>query len=156
MKKELVPIGWREFISIPELKIKEIKIKIDTGARTSALHVTDLVYHKKGKKQYAEFYIHPNQESSRPRFKNIVEVKCFKNIKSSNGISQKRPVIEAEVKFGSLTKEIEITLVNRDMMGFRMLLGRAAMRDTFLVNPSKSFLLKKLKKKVVKVKRAVK
>lgn len=146
MKKELIHIGWREFISIPELKIKEIKVKIDTGARTSALHVTDLIFHKKGKKDFAEFYIHPNQDSSRPRFKNIVEVKCFKSIKSSNGISQKRPVITAMVKFGALTKEIEITLVNRDMMGFRMLLGRAAMRDTFLVNPSKSYLLKKKKK----------
>ncbi|MFT6071393.1 MAG: hypothetical protein ACJAT2_000575 [Bacteriovoracaceae bacterium] len=145
-KKELIQIGWREFIAIPELKIKEIKVKVDTGARTSALHVTDLTYHKKGKKQLAEFYIHPNQESSRPRFKNIVEVKCFKSIKSSNGISQKRPVINAMVKFGKMEKEIEITLVNRDMMGFRMLLGRAAMRDTFLVNPSKSFLLKKVKK----------
>ncbi len=145
-KKELVHIGWREFISIPELKIKEIKVKVDTGARTSALHVTDLTYHKKGRKHLAEFYIHPNQESSRPRFKNIVEVKCFKSIKSSNGISQKRPVIDAMVKFGGMDKEIEITLVNRDMMGFRMLLGRAAMRDTFLVNPSKSYLLKKVKR----------
>jgi hypothetical protein len=146
VKKEMVHIGWREFISIPELKIKEIKVKVDTGARTSALHVTDLTYHKKGKKFLAEFFIHPNQDSSRPRFKNLIEVKCFKSIKSSNGETQKRPVITATVKLGSLEREIEITLVNRDLMGFRMLLGRAAIRDSFLVSPGKSYLLKKSKK----------
>tara|TARA_Y100000590_G_scaffold291057_1_gene327686 strand:+ start:7301 stop:7744 length:444 start_codon:yes stop_codon:yes gene_type:complete len=145
-KKEKLAIGWRERIAIPELKIKEIKVKVDTGARTSALHVTDLEIIKKGRKTFVDFYVHPNQDSSRPRFRNLVEVECFKDVKSSNGVSSKRPVIKVDAKLGQVTKTIEVTLVNRDMMGFRMLLGRAALRGEFLVDSGKSYLLGKVKK----------
>lgn len=145
-KRQKIEIGWREYVSIPGLKIKKIKVKVDTGARTSALHVTDLKISKEGRKQIAEFFIHPNQDSSLPKFKNKVPVHCFKVVKSSNGESSKRPVVLANVKFGKMEKEIEITLVNRDLMGFRMLLGRAAMRSDFVVDPGKSFLLTKDKK----------
>lgn len=148
-KKEKVVIGWREFIAIPELKVKEIKAKIDTGARTSALHVTNLEIEKSGNAKYANFVVHPDQNSSKPSFKNRHRVHEFKIVKSSNGESSKRPVILVEAHFGKLVKEIKVTLVNRDLMGFRMLIGRTAMTQDFIVDPQKSFLLS-TKKKVKK------
>lgn len=147
MKKEKVVIGWREKISIPSLDVKEIKVKVDTGARTSSIHVSELEVIKKGKYYYADFVIHPVQRKSHPSIKKRVRIISFRDVRSSNGISSERPVIMATVELGSVKKEVEMTLVNRDMMGFRMLLGRTAIRPDFLVDVSKSFLLEKKKKK---------
>lgn len=142
-KKEKRIIGWREIGSIPPLGIKEIKMKIDTGARTSALHVTNLKLVKRGSTQFVEFVVHPKQRSATPQIKNRHRVFCFKNVKSSNGVTQKRPVIKTYIILDHEVKEIEITLVDRDLMGFRMLLGRIAMQGDYIVDPSKSFLLSK-------------
>lgn len=152
IKKVKKILGWREFISIPELSIKEIKAKIDTGARTSALHVTNLKIFKRGQTQFAEFTVHPNQHSSKPEIHTRHKISSFKVVKSSNGISSKRPAIKANIMIGLEKKEIEITLVNRDLMGFRMLLGRTALRPDCIIDPGKSYLLKKSKplKKSVK------
>lgn len=150
LKKESV-VGWREIVAIPSLGVKEIKAKVDTGARTSSLHVTDLKVIKRGKTQFVEYIVHPKQDSSTPKIRNRTKVLAFRNVKSSNGITSKRPVVLVEVLFGQLKKEIEITLVNRDLMGFRMLIGRTALRPNFLVHSGKSFLLKnELKKKKIK------
>jgi hypothetical protein len=141
--KSLEIIGWREVLSIPALGIQEIKVKIDTGARTSSLHVTNLKVIEEGSQKFVEYIVHPRQSSSNPKIKNKSKVIEFRNIKSSNGANSNRPVIKVEVDFGKIKKEIEITLVNRDLMGFRMLLGRTALKSNFLVDSSKSFLLKK-------------
>lgn len=142
-KKEKTTIGWREEIAIPAFGIKATKVKVDTGARTSALHVTKLKIIKRGQTLFAEFYVHPNQDSSAPRVKNRYKIEGFRMVKSSNSISSKRPVVKTDIIIGSLRKEIEITLVNRDLMGFRMLLGRSALKGQFIVDVSKSYLLKK-------------
>ena len=142
-KKSYLTVGWREIVSIPSLGIKEIKAKIDTGARTSSLHVTDLKIIKRGNTKFAEFNVHPKQKSALPKFKNRVRIESFRNVKSSNGITSRRPVIVTTVIMGTLKKEIEITLVNRDLMGFRMLLGRTTLKGDFLINPAKSYLLQK-------------
>lgn len=139
--KQDIIIGWRENISIPTLGVDIIKAKIDTGARTSALHVSNLEIIKKGRYQYAEFVVHPRQKKSNPAITCRHKIIDLRAIKSSNGISSTRPVIEIEIVIGSFRKLIEVTLVNRDLMGFRMLLGRTAIRKSFLVDPSKSFLL---------------
>lgn len=136
-------IGWREVASIPALGIKEIKIKIDTGARTSALHVTNLKFTRRGTTEFAEFIVHPKQRSATPKIQNRHKIFCYKTVKSSNGVSSKRPVIKTNIYLGEKKKEIEITLVDRDLMGFRMLLGRTAMNGDYIVDPSKSFLLSK-------------
>lgn len=143
-KKLKLILGWREIISIPELGIKEIKAKVDTGARTSALHVSNLKIYKRGQTQFADFTVHPKQHSSKPEIHNRHKISSFRVVKSSNGISSKRPVIKANVMIGLEKKEIEITLVNRDLMGFRILLGRTALRNSCIVDPSKSYLLKKM------------
>ncbi len=142
IKRTKTVIGWREYISIPELGIKEIKAKADTGARTSALHVSNLKIVKRGQTKFAEFTVHPRQHNSKPEIHNRHKISSFRLVKSSNGMTSKRPVIKANIMLGLEKKEIEITLVNRDLMGFRLLLGRTALRSNFLVDPGRSYLLK--------------
>lgn len=140
-KKVLFEIGWREEVSIPELSRYKIKAKVDTGARTSALHVTGLKITKKGKYEYASFVIHPKQDSSQPAIKCEKRILEKRNIKSSSGHISLRPVIEVEIKMGEHIFKTEITLVNRDLMGFRMLLGRKTLKGMFVVNVARSFML---------------
>lgn len=145
-------MGWREYLDIPELQIEAIKAKIDTGARTSAIHVTNLKILKKGKSFFAEFNVHPKQNSAKPTFHNRCKIFKFKTVKSSNGISSERPTIKTTVVIGDISKEIELTLVNRDLMGFRLLLGRTALRSDFIIDPGKSYLASSKPKVKPKVK----
>lgn len=138
-------IGWREWLSLPDLKIKRIKAKVDTGARTSSLHAFDLKIIKKGEKEYAHFIVHPEQDDNETIIKCKAEIIEYRKIKSSNGISEKRPVILTKVKVLEKNWPIEVTLTNRDEMGFRMLLGRASIKNKFLVDAGKSFYSKKIK-----------
>jgi len=136
-------MGWREWVKIPEFSKKKIKAKIDTGARTSSLHAVNITITGK-KNKIVHFEFNPDQDGGR-----LVKCKAplidERKVKSSNGISSLRPVIEVEISVGSFKWPVEITLVNRDLMGFRMLLGRQALRNKFLVNPGKSFVLDKTK-----------
>ncbi|MCB9026680.1 MAG: ATP-dependent zinc protease [Bdellovibrionaceae bacterium] len=152
MKKvKLKPLlGWREILSIPTLGVKEIRAKVDTGARTSALHVTDLKIKKRGKTTFAYFKIHPKQKSKFPIIESKAKIIEFRHVISSNGISSERPVILVDIVLGQNKTPIEITLVNRDLMGYRMLLGRTAMKGRYLVDPGKSFL--QAKKGIKKIK----
>lgn len=139
-KKEKKIIGWREYLVLPELGIKTIKAKVDTGARSSALHAYDLKIEKFGKKDIAKFKVHPHQNDTK-RFKRCeAEIVEYRKVKSSNGQTELRPVILSTVKLHGEAWETEITLTNRDQMGFRMLLGRASFRKKFLVDVSKSYL----------------
>lgn len=146
-KEPLSAIGWREWVSFPELKIKTIKAKIDTGARTSSLHVTNLRRVKNS--NFVKFKIHPVQRESLPVIDSSAEIIDERTVTSSNGVSTVRPVIKTKLKIGKRVFSIELTLVNRDLMGFRLLLGRTAIKNRFLVNPGKSFL----KMKSVKTKK---
>lgn len=134
-------IGWREIISLPGLGVDSIKIKADTGARTSALHVSELKFFRRGVKRFARFAIHPTQRSQEPALHASARVVSKKSVRSSTGHVTVRPVIHARVALGALEWDIELTLVNRDMMGFRMLLGREALRGRFLVDPARSYVL---------------
>jgi hypothetical protein len=136
-------IGWREWVSLPQLGVPSIKAKIDTGARTSALHVSHI--HRIPGTNRIEFKIHPLQKHSQPETIATAEMIEERSIKSSNGETSLRPVILTDLKVGDRSFPIELTLVNRDMMGFRMLLGREAIRKRYLVNPGKSFLTNKTK-----------
>ncbi|GJL79697.1 MAG: hypothetical protein NPINA01_26860 [Nitrospinaceae bacterium] len=137
--KSLDLIGWREWVSLPELRVKSIKAKIDTGARTSSLHVS---YIKKiAGSNTLQFIIHPDQDSSEPKIHATAIMIEERSVKSSNGASKIRPVIQTSVKLGGEMYTVELTLVNRDLMGFRMLLGREALKNRFLVDSGKSFLL---------------
>jgi hypothetical protein len=132
-------IGWREWISLPGLGIKAIKVKIDTGARSSSLHAFDVKLIKRGGRKYVRFSVHPIQRSSATTVITEAEVLEFRKVKSSTGHTMLRPVILTDVELLGMRWAIEVTLANRDEMGFRMLLGREAVRGRFLVDAGRSY-----------------
>lgn len=138
MKTESILIGWREWASLPELNVPIIKVKIDTGARTSALHAYEIKVIEEGDKKFAEFIIHPIQANDEICIKSRAEIVDIRYIKSSNGQKQLRLVVRSLIKIGDYIKKIDITLTNRDIMRHRMLLGREAMKG-LLINPAKSY-----------------
>ena len=137
--KQLPIIGWREYLSLPELKITKIKAKIDTGARTSALHAFDVKLEKQDQQTWVKFKVHPLQKDSKTTIECIAPLLEHRNVTNSGGHTQKRPVIITPVKLGEYQWNIELTLTNRDVMGFRMLLGRQAVKKKFLVDPNHSY-----------------
>ena len=141
IKKSLDTIGWREWVSFPDLGIKTIKAKMDTGARTSALHVSNIRVSKRT--NIVKFTIHPVQRKWRPVIEASAKMVSLREIKSSNGQLSVRPVIKTKIKIGEKVFPIELSLVNRDLMGFRLLLGRSALKNRYIIDSGKSFLLMK-------------
>ena len=139
-RNKLKSIGWREWIAIPEWGVDSIKAKVDTGARSSAIHVVDLELFTRGSQDWARFSLHPVQHIA--HYTVVVESRVheFREITSSNGQKSKRPVVRVSLRLMNATFPIELTLANRDQMGFRMLIGRSAIRRRFLVDPGRSFL----------------
>jgi len=133
-------IGWREWLALPDLKIPEIKVKIDTGARSSALHAFDVERFRRNGKSMVRFRIHPYQRDPRHVAVAEVELAGLRTVRDSGGHAERRPVIITKAKLRNRSWAIELTLTNRDAMGFRMLVGRSALRQRFLVDPGKSFL----------------
>lgn len=136
-------IGWREWIELPDLCANPIKTKIDTGARTSALHAFDLEITTVGGARMASFVLHPAQRSAAGAVRVEWPVEDFRRVRSSNGRVETRPVIVTTARAAQVDWPIEVTLASRDEMGFRMLLGRSALRKRFLVDPGRSFLATK-------------
>jgi hypothetical protein len=138
---------------MPELEIERLKVKVDTGARTSSLHAYDVEIFRRGSKNYVRFTLHPIQRDTK------VTVHCEsllleeRAVRSSNGARELRPVIRTPVEIAGQCWPIEITLTSRDNMGFRMLLGREAIRRRCTVDPGRSYLVNrhlKPKRNVVK------
>jgi hypothetical protein len=143
-KKASKPIvGWREWVELPTLLDVPIKAKVDTGARTSALHAFSLRLTEADGTTTAHFQIHPTQRSIRGSVEVNCEVLGFRQIRSSNGRTENRPVIRTTASLGAVRWPIEVTLTSRDTMGFRMLLGRSALKGRFLVDPGRSYLQSK-------------
>lgn len=136
-------VGWREWIHLPEFCSTKIKAKIDTGAKTSSIHADDIKIFTRGKKKYVRFTLLPTQKSKRKS--KVIECEMLekRKVRSSVGTETIRPVIRTLLRIGPFQYPIELTLVNRDIMGFRMLIGREALRGLFLVDPQKSFLVSK-------------
>jgi hypothetical protein len=141
MKTDKIIIGWREWLDLPDLGITKIKAKIDTGARSSALHAFHLHTFSEGDRNLIHFQVHPYQKDSHHTVTTTAEILEWRQVTNSGGNSQLRPVIKTNVLLGDRKWAIELTLTNRDVMGFRMLLGREALKKGFLVHPNKSFLL---------------
>jgi hypothetical protein len=133
-------VGWREWVILADLSPVPIKAKIDTGAVTSSLHAFGLSLHERDGKPWVTFEFHPIQRSRAQRSTVSHPVSGFKRVRSSTGHVEKRPVIRTAVRIGHQDFPIDITLTSRDAMGFRMLLGRAAVRRRFWVAPDRSFL----------------
>ncbi|MBE9043272.1 ATP-dependent zinc protease [Pleurocapsales cyanobacterium LEGE 10410] len=138
--RSIKTIGWREAVTLPQLGIEQIKAKIDTGARSSALHAYKIKELKRDNKQIIQFQVHPVQRNNEISIITEAELLEYREIRNSGGIAQLRPVIKTELSLGGQSWLIELTLTNRDVMGFRMLLGRQAVRNKFLVDPGRSFL----------------
>lgn len=132
--------GWREWVSLPDLGIEHVKAKLDTGARTSALHAYDIEIVKRGGKDWVHFKVHPLQRNRLVVVKCQAELMGMRKVRSSSGHTSVRPVIETQLGFGNLDWKIQMTLTDRDAMGFRMLLGRQGMPANLLVSASHSFL----------------
>lgn len=132
-------IGWREWVSLPDLGIKFIKAKIDTGARSSSLHAFDLEIYEQDQEQWARFKVNPVQRNEQWEIVSTAPVIDMRSIRSSSGQSEIRPVVKTNVVMMGQTFEIELTLTDRNQMGFRMLLGREAFRRRFLIDPGKSY-----------------
>jgi len=133
-------IGWREWLALPDLGIPEIKAKIDSGARSSALHAFDVERFRRDGKAMVRFRVHPYQRDSRRGRVAEAELLDERSVRNSGGHVERRPVIVTTAALGGRGFSIELTLTNRDEMGFRMLLGRQALRRRFLVDVGGSFL----------------
>lgn len=140
MKDSKLIVGWREWLALPALNIPAIKAKIDTGARTSALHAVFTERFEQDGKAMVRFGVHPLHSSA------AIEIVCTaplldeRVVTNSGGQSELRYVIETLIGFQGVTWPAEVTLTNRENMKFRMLLGRTALAGRFLVDPAASFL----------------
>lgn len=144
-KKKLKMIGWREWVALPELGIDKIKAKVDTGARTSALHAFALEPFTEDGKNRIRFDIHPLQNNTEVTVTCIADIVDYRRVTDSGGHSEMRYVISTPVFIGEKSWPIEITLTERDTMLFRMLLGRNAIKRRYAVNPARSFIRTKNK-----------
>jgi hypothetical protein len=139
-------VGWREWASLPTIGVPWIKVKLDTGARSSALHAFDIDELDGGKR--VRFRVRPWQRSTQ----DVVTVECEvhdrRSVRSSSGHSEERIVVLLDVELFGRTVTAETTLSNRDEMGFRMLIGRQALREGFIVDSRRSFLAGRAPKQV--------
>jgi hypothetical protein len=138
--QSLPTLGWREWAALPDLGIPRIKCKVDTGARSSALHAFYLEPFVSRGKQRIRFGIHPLQKRTDRECNCTADVLDQRMVTDSGGHREQRYVIETTVVIGDESWLIEITLTDRDTMRFRMLLGRTAMKKKFVVNPASSYL----------------
>lgn len=133
-------LGWREWLSLPVLKIPAIKAKIDTGARTSALHAFRLETYRANGLDMVKFDIHPLQKRTDIVLTCSAEIIDYRRVSDSGGHHEMRYVIKTPVSIGEAVWEIEITLTDRDTMQFRMLLGRTGLKGEALIDPEASYL----------------
>lgn len=132
--------GWREWASLPDIGVEWIKAKLDTGARTSAIHAFDLEEIEREGDRWVRFSIHPWQRSDEDAVTAELPVHDRRTVRSSSGHSEERYVVPMTISVCGQLITSEITLSRRDEMGFRMLIGREALRQGLLVDPARSYL----------------
>jgi hypothetical protein len=141
----LVVAGWREWAGLPDLGVPWIKVKLDTGARSSALHAFDL---EELPGERVRFSLHPWQDTDADASTIECDVHDRRIVRSSTGHTQERIVVRTRIALAGQVVESEVTLSNRDQMGFRMLVGREALRQGFLVDPARSFMAGRAPKEI--------
>ncbi|UNK72382.1 RimK/LysX family protein [Microbacterium sp. H1-D42] len=132
--------GWREWVGLPDLGVEWIKAKIDTGARTSSLHAFDVVEFDRDGEDWVRFSVHPWQESAADAVVHEAPVHDRRAVRSSSGHAENRVVVVLRLRLVGADVDAEVTLTNRDEMGFRMLIGREALRRGYIVDPARSYL----------------
>ncbi|MBY5991010.1 ATP-dependent zinc protease [Ferrimonas balearica] len=135
------PIGWREWVHLPQLGIPHIKAKIDTGAKTCALHAFRVDPFEREGQHWVRFALHPYQDDTDTVVECEAPVVDYRTVTNSGGHQETRYVIATQILAGDRTIDAEITLTNRETMRFRMLLGRNALMGHFLVDCDAAFLL---------------
>lgn len=129
-------LGWREWAALPGLGIAALKVKVDTGARTSALHAFGL---ERLPNARVRFRVRPHQNHDGDEVVSEAVLVDERVVRTSGGHSELRPVVRTEIRMGELDFDVELTLSNRALLGFRMLLGREALRGRFVVDPLQSY-----------------
>jgi hypothetical protein len=133
-------IGWREWIALPEWGVEHVKAKIDTGARTSSLHAFDLEWFERDGGPWVRFEVHPWQRTTLEPVVAEAAVCETRDVKSSSGRVDHRPIVKTVIRIAGVDVPSEITLTRRDEMGFRMLIGREALRRRFVVDAGRSYV----------------
>lgn len=136
-----VVVGGTEWCSFPTLGIPHVLARVDSGAKTSALHAFNITRFERRGEGWISFEVHPIQKVRRVVVRCEAQMVDRRTVRSSTGISEKRYVIRVPLKMGNNTWEVELTLSNRDSMGHRMLLGREAMSGRLLVDPDSECVL---------------
>lgn len=135
-------LGALEVCNLPELQITDLHVRVDTGAKTSSLHVDNIETETRNGEVWVSFDIHPDIHNVERVVRRSSKLKETRLIKSSNAAKEQRHVIETKINMGSRTWPIEVTLSDRSSMSYLMLLGRQAMLHDVLVDPSKEYLQK--------------
>ncbi|MBP9722186.1 MAG: ATP-dependent zinc protease [Gammaproteobacteria bacterium] len=148
--KQKIFIGWKEWCALPDLNIMYIRAKIDTGAKTSSLHAYDIHEFYKRNQKYVSFNIHPIQNNEKISIPTTAKIIDERYIMSSNGHKELRYVIATNLILGSKKFLIQLTLSNRDPLRYRMLLGRDALTNNFIIDPGKSHCLGRQSNLIVK------
>ncbi|MCA9197125.1 MAG: ATP-dependent zinc protease [Planctomycetales bacterium] len=140
-------LGWREWVALPDLGVDQIKVKLDTGARSSSIHAFEVQVYRQQGVDRVRFSVHPLQRNDHTIIQADAPLLEYRLVRSSNGQTDERPVIVTNVHVAGQAWPIELTLANRDAMGFRMLLGREALKGRFCVDPASSYLAGRKKRK---------
>jgi hypothetical protein len=133
-------IGWREWVGLPDLGAERVNAKIDTGARTSSLHAWEIMPYEKRGRPWVRFVFHPLQADLDNGLVCTARVLDERLVRSSSGHAERRFVISTTLALGGCRWPIEVTLAQRDQMGFRMLIGRTALKERALIDPARSYL----------------
>ena len=133
-------VGWREWVSLPEVGMPWIKAKLDTGARTSAVHAFDVEEFTRDDDLWVRYTVQPWQGSLEDPLQVQSRVIDRREVRSSSGHSEDRLVVPMQITLAQQMITVEMTLSRRDEMGFRMLLGREALRQGFAVDPARSYV----------------
>lgn len=138
--RQLPILGWREWVALPELGVERLRCKVDTGAKTSALHAFYVEEFKKDGVEMVRFGLHPDQESTEREVHCEAVIIDRRDVTDSGGHTESRYVIQTNIVLSTMTWTIEINLTNRDTMRYRMLLGRTGIADNYLVDAGGSHL----------------
>ena len=138
-KREKKVVGWKEQVALPDLKIKSVIAKIDTGANVATIDAADIKFVTRKDVKYVKFTVKKRNNTVR---KTSAPLAGFKRIRSYNGDVEKRPYIKTDILMDGITKNIELTLTDRGPMDYTMLIGRKALGRRWIVNPSISFMTK--------------